>query len=665
MKTFQHLCLSATMAALAFGPAALAQRAPQIGYAFPAGGQVGSTFEVKLAGQYLDGVNGARISGEGVQAKVLEYVKPLTGRQLNLLRDRIRALQAAVKTASRDAREIEFTDPANTNVVERLSRSEAAKELTEMRAKVANPKNRDRENRQLSEDVRLELTIAADAAPGRRELRLKAAGGLSNPVVFQIGRLPEFSESEPNESPGEATSVPRLPAIVNGQIMPGDVDRFSVRLSRGTRLVVAVSARELIPYLADAVPGWFQATLALYDKDGNEISYSDDFRFRPDPVTFFEVPRDGEYHFEIKDSIYRGREDFVYRIAIGELPYLTGVFPLGGPAGETTAVELTGWNLPHNELSVEAKENDAGIQTVAVTDDDLASNEMPFAVQGLPESLEQEPNDLPENAQTVKLPVLLNGRIDREDDHDCFRFEGRQGQEFVAEVVARRLNSPLDSVLRITGPDGAVVAFNDDHEDRGAGLDTHHADSRIGLTLPADGGYLVRLGDTQHRGGGAFAYRLRLSPPRPDFALRVVPSALNIRPGGSASFTVYALRRDGFTNGIELGLFDAPPGLVLNNGRPARIPAGKDEIKLSLKAPRAATGRPPLAIGLEGRARIAGAEVTRVAVPADDLMQAFIYRHLVPAQEWVVTAFGRPPAQGPVNRLRNALGAGATRPAAR
>jgi len=36
-------------------------------------------------------------------------------------------------------------------------------------------------------------------------------------------------------------------------------------------------------------------------------------------------------------------------------------------------------------------------------------------------------------------------------------------------------------------------------------------------------------------------------------------------------------------------------------------------------------------------------------------MQAFIYRHLVPAQEWVLSVFGRPPAPGPLNRVRAAL----------
>ena len=68
----------------------------------------------------------------------------------------------------------------------------------------------------------------------------------------------------------------------------------------------------------------------------------------------------------------------------------------------------------------------------------------------LPECLEQKPNDSPQQAQRITLPVIVNGRIDRPGDRDVFRFEGRAGQEIVAEVYARRLDSPLDSVLQLT-----------------------------------------------------------------------------------------------------------------------------------------------------------------------------------------------------------------------
>ena len=210
------------------------------------------------------------------------------------------------------------------------------------------------------------MTIAADAELGQRELRLAAPNGLSNPLAFQVGQLTEFRkpEAKPNPDPQgdkrpqmlrdrtRGTPQPEmtitLPAVVNGQIMPGGVDRYRFQARNGQHLVVAVAARELRPYLADAVPGWFQAAVAIRDAEGNELAYSDHYRFHPDPVLYYKIPKDGQYVLEIHDSLYRGREDFVYRVTVGELPFVTGIFPLGGPAGKETTVELSGCNL-HNQ----------------------------------------------------------------------------------------------------------------------------------------------------------------------------------------------------------------------------------------------------------------------------------------------------------------------------
>jgi hypothetical protein len=263
---------------------------------------------------------------------------------------------------------------------------------------------------------------------------------------------------------------------------------------------------------------------------------------------------------EIRDSIYRGRDDFVYRIAIGESPFVTGIFPLGGQAGSQTAVEVTGWNLPLTNIVQDAQDKGPGVYPILVRKGALISNRVPFAVDTLPEVLETEPNDSTTNAQKLTLPIIVNGRIERPGDRDVFQFDGHAGQQVVAEVDARRLDSPLDSIVELTDANGRRVAFNDDYEDKGSGLNTHHADSYVNVTLPADGTYYLRLEDAQHQGGSEYAYRLRVSAPRPDFALRVAPSSIGARAGLTSPLTVYALRRDGFTNAIELALKDAPPG---------------------------------------------------------------------------------------------------------
>jgi hypothetical protein len=628
----------------------LAQRpAPRVGYAYPAGGQQGTTFNVAVGGQNLNGVTEAHFTGAGMQAKVIGYDRPLTPKEFTELREKLQQLRERREAAGKSG-----GTGGSPSAAKPTWTVEDEKILAALRMKLADRLKR-QANPAIAETVTLEVTLAPDAPLGEQELRLQTPGGLSNPLVFCIGQLPEFRqkaavpgpaprpgrEAVPRSVPPKAETEITLPAIMNGQILPGEADRFRFAARKGQRLVVAVSARALIPYLADAVPGWFQATLALFDSQGHELAYDDHFRFNPDPVLSYEVPEDGDYTIEIHDSLYRGREDFVYRIAVGELPFVTGIFPLGCPASARTPVALAGWNLPLSQLTVDPKDNKPGtLLLLSVRNNGLLSNTVPFALDTLPECPETEPNDRPENAQPLTLPVIVNGRIDRPDDWDVFRFEGRAGSEIVAEVFARRLNSPLDSVLKLTDATGRQLAFNDDYEDKGSGLTTHHADSRISIKLPADGSYYLWLGDAQHQSGAEYGYRLHVGPARPDFELRVVPSSINVRGGTSVPVTVYALRKDGFTGEIALDLADLARTFTLSG---ARIPANQDKVRLTLTAPaNAADGL--YAVTFEGRATIQGRQVIHPATPAEDMMQAFAYRHLVPSRELRIDVAGRGPA---------------------
>ena len=160
--------------------------------------------------------------------------------------------------------------------------------------------------------------------------------------------------------------------LVNGQILPDEVDRYRFSARKDQCLVVEAVARGLVPYIADAVPGWFQAILFMYDAKGREVACADAFRFRQDPVLFYKVPAAGEYTVEIRDSIYRGREDFVYRLKIGELPFITSVFPLGAPRGDhTPAVKLFGRNLPDDAARFAADPPAASVRHLFVSREGL------------------------------------------------------------------------------------------------------------------------------------------------------------------------------------------------------------------------------------------------------------------------------------------------------
>jgi hypothetical protein len=606
---------------------------------------------VAVGGQYLNNATNAYISGDGVQAVVVDYSRPLTQKEFNDLREKLKELQdrRAAATASAKKRDGSAGSPPGTNVVWTAADDRI---IAEMRQKLIMFAPRRNGNPAIAETVAVRVTLAPNAEPGERELRLATPTGLSNPLRFCVGQLVEYNKRDPKLGADSAPQRPlrfnnepkaveptemniTLPAIVNGQTLPGGVDRYRFQARKGMGLVVMVAARQLIPYLADAVPGWFQAAVTLYDAKGHELEHADHYEFHPDPVLHCEIPKDGEYVVQIRDSIYRGREDFVYRITLGELPHVTSIFPLGGPAGAQTTVELKGWNLPVTSLTLTNTE--PGIHPISVSKEDWLSNPVPYAVDTLPECLEQEPNDSIAAAQAVTLPIIVNGRIDKPGDWDVFRFNGHAGDTLVAEVNARRLDSPLDSVLKLTDASGKQIAFNDDHEDKGAGLDTHYADSYLTAILPADGAFYVHIGDAQRQGGTEYGYRLRISPARPDFELRVVPSSVSVRGGASVPLTVYALRRDGFTNEITLALQDAPAGFKLNG---AKVPGNQDQVRVTLLAPAAPTEK-PLSLVLEGRAIVEGHAVVHRAVPAEDMMQAFAYRHLVPAQGLEVAVSGR------------------------
>jgi len=660
-------------------PGAWAQR-QYIGYVYPAGGQQGTTFPIRLGGQGLAYPTGLLVSGTGVTARLVDYYRVYSNQELDLLRQQLKELENPNHPLDEGIINrmafYEFPGPIGppdlVKPFDALANGEAELPLAERARRnllrriqlIFAEDERFPAVRAHCELIFAEVTIAPDAPPGRREIRVLTKQGISSPLPFFVGQLPEVSRkpmktaqlpvlgrehlAQRNRPPEEEEVRITLPCTVNGQIAPGELNRYRFFAKKGQSIVVAVLARELIPYVADAVPGWLQAVIHIHDAAGREVAFCDDFRSHPDPLLLFQVPEDGEYVLTIRDALFRGRESFVYRISLGEIPYLTGVFPLGGPADQPLRLQLTGWNLPATTLELPPlPEGKPGLYEVRASAGPFLSNPLPILRDTLPEIFDQEPNDHPDQAQSVALPVIVNGRIDRPGDWDLFRLEGTAGQIVVLEVLARRLASPLDSFVKITNAAGQVIALNDDFHDAASGANTDHADSYLMLRLPADGTYWVHLGDTRRQGGPEFAYRLRLSPPRPDFALRVLPSRIAIPSNGSFSVTVFAIRRDGFAGPIALTADGLPEGVETPG---ATIPPGQHSVALAFRNTRP-TGETPVPIRILGKAPGEGGEILREAIPAEDRMQAFLWRHLLPADTLPLMVFD-PNYRPPVNRVR-------------
>ena len=103
---------------MTLAPWGLAQpTSPHIGYVYPAGGRQGAVFQVAVGGQYLNNATNAYISGPGVQAVVVDYSRPLTQKEFNDLREKLKELQEKRAAANGRGRGGQAGSQSGTNAV--------------------------------------------------------------------------------------------------------------------------------------------------------------------------------------------------------------------------------------------------------------------------------------------------------------------------------------------------------------------------------------------------------------------------------------------------------------------------------------------------------------------------------------------------------------------
>jgi DNA-binding beta-propeller fold protein YncE len=134
-------------------------------------------------------------------------------------------------------------------------------------------------------------------------------------------------------------------------------------------------------------------------------------------------------------------------------------------------------------------------------------------------------------------------------------------------------------------------------------------DAMLRFDPPADGEYRVRVGDSRGEGGPAFAYRLTVRPPRPDFKVSVLPQSPKVWRGGGIPLTVNVARMDGFTGPIDVRLDGLPPGF---HAAASRIDADQMSTALALWVDAEAKSPVAAKMKLIAKAVIDGKEVERM-----------------------------------------------------
>lgn len=545
---------------------------PYVGYIYPAGIQVGTTNRLIIGGQALGGAQTFHFTKSGLRVLKIEQVPnfpPPTWQQDRHLKKWLNGIaegNRAEPQLPNDPHLDEWRINSWWTMLDKLDIGQLA--LVEH--DLYTPKNALQATPSLRQMVLVTVAADADAQPGWRSLVGSGGGGMSPPRPFEVTAAPHAAEPlyiPPHRKQPEPTlaDVRTGSAILDGQILPGSTDTFRLHLAAKRRYAIRVTARELQPYIGDAVPGFFNAVITLKDEQGKTLAVADDeARFRPDPVMEFAPTKDGIYLLEIHDVLYRGRADFVYTIAVED-----------------------------------ARKPDTR------TGDGVVSR--PGAVS------------------SKKFSIAKPG-------------------QHVLEVKARRKGSPLDAVLtlRKTADGPALACWDDVTNTVFTGTVPQGECDPIGMyDFKEAGEYVAEVTDRTGHGGADYVWWLEVRRPAPDFEVFSTRSTLPMLSGRPVKVGFRVRRTDGFTGNVKL---EFPQDIRAQNGV---ITSGVDTVAtmLTYVGQRAMEIQP---IKIFASATIGGKTVRHPVMPCDEYEQAFAWKHLVPAEEFLFR--GIPPPKKQVKR---------------
>jgi hypothetical protein len=445
--------------------------------------------------------------------------------------------------------------------------------------------------------VRLE--VPKDAPLGFHAVRLATRRGMSNLRLFCIDDLPQVLEVNTNHTPSMAQVVP-VPCVVVGKADAETTDYFKINAAAGQRISFEVLGRRL--------GGQLDPQLQLLDaRSGRELpgAYSNDAPgLQTDARLTYTFKAAGEYLVAVRDVSYRGGEDYLYRLRIGDFPCATTTLPLAAKRGSKLAVRVAGPTVDHAvpvELTVPA---DPAVESIAVAprgSNGLHGWPVNLAVSELDETLEKEPNNEPAKANRIAVPGAVTARFEQKGDSDCFVFALKKGARTIIQAHTHEFGSPTEVYMTLRDAKGAQLQASNPA-----------AAPRLDFTPPADGDYTLQVEHLHLWGGPDEVYRVTVTPFESDFDLTVALDRFNVAQGGKLSIPVLMPKRD-FGGPIEISVI-GPKGISGQLAVAAgKAPAANQPIGTLIinAAPDVPIG--PHTFRIQGKATVNGKVVTRWA----------------------------------------------------
>jgi hypothetical protein len=427
-----------------------------------------------------------------------------------------------------------------------------------------------------SKVVKARIKIDLHVSLGEHHLRLRTASGFSELMTFFTGPFPVVQEAEPNND----LSTPQLVSLnttVEGILTNEDVDCFAVEVKKDQVISAEVEGIRTGRSNLDT-------RLMVYDPHGHKIADVDDTVLTlQDPYITFTSAEDGRYSFQLREVAYGGSDKGNYRLHIGTFLRPSAVFPLGGAPGDRIAFSfyspVTGFFT--NSLTLPNYERDrfAVFSTFEGRSTPTPNWVRVSAMTNIFASGQNTNRDSATDADCA-IPVALNGILNQPGEAQWFRLKLQKGQNVEFNVFARRLRSPVDSMLEVFDLKGQPIGANDDS----AG-----ADSTLRINARTSTNYLVKISDRMGRGGPDYGYRIEVVAPLSSITVRIPEVARNDTqsrqfitiPRGNRFATLIAAKRSNVTGPIHMTLPGLPAGITMVADD---MPKGVDAIPVVFEA---------------------------------------------------------------------------------
>lgn len=397
------------------------------------------------------------------------------------------------------------------------------------------------------------VAIPADAPAGCYEVRARGRYGLSNPrrfVVTSLKTTPLDAVSHDAKSP---TRLER-DVVYHAKAATENTSYFTFHAEAGETLHVDVIAQRLDSRMI--------AKLMLRDPSGRWIR-SLRGADQADPRLSFKAEMSGDYVIAMNDYLFAGGDDYFYQVAIQQGDALKPIVaPEHGPK-------------PASSVTIHSPTAESVIAVAESAED-----------------------------QKLSLPCIVSAAFDHAMDVDAYRFDAQQDETYAIEVESDRLGESTDVRLSLdrleAKPDGAEtwhsVRVEDDSQDIGdAAIHLYSRDPSFLFPVPMAGTYRLTIRDLDT--GSALSdrqtYRLHIRRPAPGFRLVAYfpsptrdltqsgPQGIQLARHGTQALTVMAVRLDGWSGPIRVGVEGLPEGVSC---RECVIAANQSQANLTLAA---------------------------------------------------------------------------------